>query len=104
MNPESSIIICDLQHARTIIVNQKPHLYGVARVARRSAAGLTSLPLLYPDAVQQDYIPTLFYSAGRVGPSAAYYLTGYMPFVNENTTYCVVAGLVTVNKSLVAES
>ncbi|MCG6923649.1 MAG: Plug and carboxypeptidase regulatory-like domain-containing protein [Acidobacteria bacterium] len=63
---------------------------------RRSAAGLTDLPLLYPDAVQQDYIPTLFYSAGRVGPSAAYYLTGYMPFVNENTTYDVVANLTRV--------
>jgi hypothetical protein len=62
----------------------------------RSAAGLTDLPLLYSNAVQQDYIPLLYYSGGRVGGSAGSYLTQSAPFVNENTTYDALANLTRV--------
>jgi hypothetical protein len=60
---------------------------------RRSAAGLTDMPLLYPDAVQKDYIPEMRFDGGRVGGSAGYYGTAEGPFVNENTTYDVLANL-----------
>jgi hypothetical protein len=63
---------------------------------RRSAAGLTDLPFLYPDAVQQDYIPEMVFGGGRVGRSAASYNTAIAPFVNENTTYDVLANLTKV--------
>ncbi len=64
----------------------------------RSAAGLAGMPLLYPDAVQQDYIPDIRFSDprfgfGRVGPSAGFYATGNGPFTNENTTYDVTANM-----------
>jgi hypothetical protein len=60
---------------------------------RRSAAGLTDFPLLYPKAVQADYIPFLYFSGGRVGGSAGYYYTFFGPFRNENTTYDALANL-----------
>jgi hypothetical protein len=60
---------------------------------RRSAAGLTALPLLYPEAVQEDYIPALWFTGGRVGSSAGYINTSYSPFHNENTTYDALANL-----------
>jgi hypothetical protein len=63
---------------------------------RRSTAGLTGLPLLYPDAVQQDYIPNLVFLGGRVGSNAGFYTTAAAPFVNENTTYDVLANLTRV--------
>jgi hypothetical protein len=63
---------------------------------RRSAAGLTDLPLLYPGAVQQDYVPNLVFLGGRVGSNAGLYTTAAAPFVNEHTTYDVVANLTKV--------
>jgi hypothetical protein len=59
----------------------------------RTAAGLTDMPLLYPEAVQQDLIPEMHFNGGRVGGSAAYYGTTNGPFVNENTTYDALANL-----------
>jgi hypothetical protein len=60
---------------------------------RRTAAGLTGFPLLYPGAVQEDYIPTLNFVGGRVGTSAGAFLTYYGPFRNENTTYDALVNL-----------
>ena len=62
----------------------------------RSAAGLTGLPLLFPDAVQADYIPDLFFrgpnNTGRTG-NAGQYQTDRGPFTNENITHDVLANL-----------
>jgi hypothetical protein len=64
---------------------------------RRSVAGLDDMPLLYPDAVQEDLIPTLrFDGAGRVGWNAGFYGTANGPFVNEHRTYDVLANLTKV--------
>jgi hypothetical protein len=60
---------------------------------RRTAAGLGDFPLLYPEAVQEDYIPTLNFVGGRVGTSAGAIQTYYGPFRNENTTYDALANL-----------
>jgi hypothetical protein len=62
----------------------------------RSAAGLSDMPLLFPDAVQQDIIPEMRFNGGRVGGSAGFYGTANGPFVNENTTYDVLANLTKV--------
>jgi hypothetical protein len=62
----------------------------------RSAAGLTELPLLYPGAVQKDYMPDMRFNGGRVGGSAGVFFTGNGPFTNENTTYDLIANLTKV--------
>ncbi len=69
----------------------------------RSAADLTGIPLLYPDAVQDDYIPDLRFNGGRLSPSdgnargaAGYFQTDRGPFTNENTTHDVVVNLTKV--------
>ena len=43
------------------------------------------MPLLYPDAVQADYIPDFDFAGGRTG-NAGQYQTDRGPFTNENTT------------------
>ncbi len=58
----------------------------------RSSAGLTGMPLLYPDAVQADYIPWFQFSGGRTG-NAGQYQTDRGPFTNENITWDAVANL-----------
>ncbi|HEX7086047.1 MAG TPA: TonB-dependent receptor [Vicinamibacterales bacterium] len=63
---------------------------------RRSSAGLDGFPLLYPDAVQDDYIPDLRFNGGRVGGSAGFFQTDRGPFTNENTTHDVIANLTKV--------
>jgi len=63
---------------------------------RRSAAGLSGMPLLYPDAVQQDYIPDMRFNGGRVGGNAGYYQTDRGPFTNSNETYDILANLTKV--------
>ena len=63
---------------------------------RRSAAGLSTVPLLYPDAVQSDYIPDMRFNGGRVGSSAGFFQTDRGPFTNENTTHDVIANLTKV--------
>lgn len=58
----------------------------------RSAAGLSGLPLLNPDAVQSDYIPWFEFRSGRTG-NAGQYQTDRGPFTNENITHDALANL-----------
>jgi hypothetical protein len=58
----------------------------------RSSAGLSSLPLLFPDAVQADYIPWFEFRGGRTA-NAGQYQTDRGPFTNENITHDVLANL-----------
>jgi hypothetical protein len=60
---------------------------------RREAAGLSGIPLLFPDAVQDSYIPDLNFRGGRVGGDAGRYNTDRGPFTNQNTTWDVLANL-----------
>jgi hypothetical protein len=71
---------------------------------RREAAGLSGLPLLYPEAVQNDYIPDMRFNGGRVGGSAGFYQTDRGPFVNENTTFDALANLTKVMGSHTAKA
>ena len=66
-----------------------------ARTCSASAAGLTGLPLLFPDAVQADYIPDFRFRGGRTG-NAGQYQTDRGPFTNENITHDVLANLTKV--------
>jgi hypothetical protein len=61
----------------------------------RSAAGLTDLPYLFPDAVQSDYVPWFQFRTGRTG-NAGQYQTDRGPFTNENITHDVIANLTKV--------
>jgi hypothetical protein len=61
----------------------------------RSAAGLTGMPLLFPDAVQADYIPDMRFRGGRTG-NAGFYQTDRGPFTNENVTHDALANLTKV--------
>jgi hypothetical protein len=63
---------------------------------RRSAAGLTGLPLLVSDAVQQDYIPWLQFNGGRTSGDAGHFQTDRGPFTNQNTTWDILANLTKV--------
>ncbi len=58
----------------------------------RSAAGVSAMPLLFPDAVQADYIPDFRFRGGRTG-NAGFYQTDRGPFTNENITYDALANL-----------
>jgi hypothetical protein len=58
----------------------------------RTAAGMTSLPTLFPEVVQDDMVPTFTYGGGRVN-SPAYVATAIFPFTNVNTTYDILANL-----------
>jgi hypothetical protein len=64
---------------------QDPNLF-------RSPAGVNGLPLLYPDAVQSDYIPWFQWRGGRTS-NAGEYQTDRGPFVNENITWDILANL-----------
>jgi hypothetical protein len=61
----------------------------------RAGAGLTGLPLLFPDAVQADYVPDLQFRGGRTD-NAGQYQTDRGPFTNENITHDVLANLTKV--------
>jgi Carboxypeptidase regulatory-like domain/TonB-dependent Receptor Plug Domain len=67
---------------------QNPNLF-------RAAAGLSSMPLLFPDALQADYIPDFRFRGGRTG-NAGFYQTDRGPFTNENITNDVIANLTKV--------
>ncbi len=58
----------------------------------RAASGLSSMPLLFPDALQADYVPWLEFRGGRTG-NAGQYQTDRGPFTNFNTTYDALANL-----------
>ena len=65
----------------------------------RSNAGLQSMPLLFPSAVQADYVPWLvFRPNSNSGPTgnAGQYQTDRGPFTNENITHDVIANLTKV--------
>jgi len=68
----------------------------------RTSAGLSSLPLLFPNAVQADYVPWLLFRAsdnndksGRTG-NAGQYQTDRGPFTNQNVTHDFIANLTKV--------
>ncbi len=61
----------------------------------RSNAGLTGMPLLFPDAVQADYIPDMRFRGGRTS-NAGQYQTDRGPFTNYNTIYDALANLTKV--------
>lgn len=66
----------------------------------RSALGLTGFPLLFPDAVQRDYVPSFVFtgSGSRVenGPTNN---TQYAPFENNNTSHDIVASVTKLARS-----
>jgi len=51
----------------------------------RKTLGLSALPVLYPNAVQQDYIPTFGFNGTRINNTASFG-TNNAPFFNYNTT------------------
>lgn len=51
----------------------------------RKTLGLTALPVLYPSAIQQDYIPTFGFNGTRISNTASFG-TNNAPFFNYNTT------------------
>jgi len=71
------------------------HQVGNERL-RRAPAGLSGMPLLYPDAVQDDYIPDMNFSGGRTSGNAGRYQTNNGPFQNQNTTWDALANLTKV--------
>ncbi len=62
---------------------------------RRSNSGLSALPLLYPDALQGDYVPWFQFRGGRTS-DAGQYQTDRGPFTNENITHDVIANITKV--------
>jgi Carboxypeptidase regulatory-like domain/TonB-dependent Receptor Plug Domain len=62
---------------------------------RRANANVAGLPLLYPDALQADYVPWFRMRGGRTG-NAGEYQTDRGPFTNENITHDVIANLTRV--------
>jgi hypothetical protein len=65
----------------------------------RTNAGLQNLPLLFPAAVQDDYVPWMvFRPSSNSGPTgnAGQYQTDRGPFTNENVTNDVIANLTKV--------
>jgi Carboxypeptidase regulatory-like domain/TonB dependent receptor/TonB-dependent Receptor Plug Domain len=71
---------------------QRPELF-------RNNAGVSALPLLFPEAVQADYVPWFVFrgpnNSGRTG-NAGQYQTDRGPFTNENITHDVIANLTKV--------
>jgi Carboxypeptidase regulatory-like domain len=61
----------------------------------RSNAGVSALPLLFPDAVQSDYVPWFVFRGGRTG-NAGQYQTDRGPFTNENITHDVIVNMTKV--------
>ena len=61
----------------------------------RANAGVSSLPLLFPSAVQADYVPWFVFRGGRTG-NAGQYQTDRGPFTNQNITHDVIANLTKV--------
>jgi len=68
----------------------------------RGNSGLSGLPLLFPNAVQSDYVPWLLFrpsdnndKSGRTG-NAGQYQTDRGPFTNQNVTHDLIANLTKV--------
>lgn len=69
----------------------------------RAGAGMSSLPMLFPSAIQNDYIPYFTYGGGRIA-NAPVFRINQAPFTNFNTTYDVVANLTKVMGSHAAKA
>ena len=89
LNPTTSLEVSVGRAANSL--NYDLQLEGL----NRSAAGLTGMPLLFPDAVQADYIPDFRFRGGRTG-NAGFYQTDRGPFTNENITWDAIANLTKV--------
>src|SRR5919198_4408182 len=61
----------------------------------RSNAGVSALPLLFPEALQADYVPWFVFRGGRTD-NAGQYQTDRGPFTNENITHDVLANVTKV--------
>ena len=61
----------------------------------RSNAGVSGLPLLFPSAVQADYVPWFVFRGGPTG-NAGQYQTDRGPFTNENITNDIIANVTKV--------
>ncbi len=61
----------------------------------RKNAGVSALPLLFPTAVQADYVPWFVFRGNRTN-NAGQYQTDRGPFTNENITHDVIANLTKV--------
>jgi hypothetical protein len=66
----------------------------------RAASGLTGFPLLFPNAVQRDYVPSFVFSgSGSRVANAPTNNTQYAPFENNNTSQDLVVSLTKVHGS-----
>ena len=70
------------------------YIHDSAGAFTRENLGVSALPLLYPDAVQQD-LPPWFQLSGRFG-NQANYNSSQSPFTNFNTTYDFLGNLTKV--------
>ena len=61
----------------------------------RQTAGVGGLPLLFPSALQADYVPWFEFRGGRTG-NAGQYQTDRGPFTNENITHDFIANVLKV--------
>ncbi len=66
--------------------------YTTSESLTRTAAGMASLPTLFPTSVQDDLVPTFTYPGGRIGSPAALN-TSLLAFTNFNTTYDVLGNV-----------
>ncbi len=70
------------------------YIHDSAAKFTRANLGVSALPLLYPDAVQQD-LPPFFQLSGRFG-NQANYNSSQSPFTNFNTTYDLLGNVTKV--------
>jgi hypothetical protein len=68
-------------------------------LVKRSASDIQNLPMLFPDAVQEDFIPRFSFGdlrgGGRIG-NPAWIRTQQAPFTNYNTTYDAIVNVTKV--------
>ena len=61
----------------------------------RTNAGVSAMPLLFPSALQADYVPFFSFRGGRTG-NVGQYQTDRGPFTNQNVTHDIIANLTKV--------
>jgi hypothetical protein len=59
---------------------------------KRSASAVGQIPMPYPDAIQDDWVPHFLFDGGRIN-NPARYITHQAPFTNFNTTYDVIGNI-----------
>ncbi|MBN2368873.1 MAG: carboxypeptidase regulatory-like domain-containing protein [Vicinamibacteria bacterium] len=67
-----------------------------AAFLKRSASAIQDLPMLYPDAVQEDFVPRFDFVNGAVIANAAGFYTHQAPFTNYNTTIDAIVNMTKV--------